>query len=71
MDTPTPTPGVRCAWCGNVLREPVGYPDAQPYPNHENHLAWTHGMCLDCQKRFEDDALLPVHDRRSASHRKD
>jgi hypothetical protein len=54
----TPTLGLRCAWCGKVLREPVGF------PNPDDQLAWTHGICLDCQKRVEDDALFP--DSRSA-----
>jgi hypothetical protein len=53
-DVTTPTLGLRCAWCGIILREPVGFPN--------NALAWTHGMCPDCQKRFEDDALLTAPD---------
>jgi len=44
------TLGLRCAWCGKILRQPIGF------PNPENALAWTHGMCPDCQKRFEEDA---------------
>lgn len=47
----TRTLGLRCAWCGKVLREPVGY------PNPDDPSAWTHGICPDCQKRFEEDAI--------------
>jgi hypothetical protein len=47
---PKQTLGLRCAWCGTVLRQPVGF------PNIDDHLAWTHGMCRDCQRRFEPDA---------------
>ena len=61
----TPTLGLRCAWCGKVLREPVGF------PNPGDHLAWTHGICPDCQKLFEEDALLPAHDRHPTSRGKD
>jgi hypothetical protein len=41
--------GLRCAWCGKVLRQPVGYPDSK------TPLAWTHGICPDCQNRFQQD----------------
>jgi hypothetical protein len=46
-DDATPTLGVRCAWCWTIFREPVDY------PNPDNQLTWTHGMCPDCQRRFE------------------
>jgi hypothetical protein len=42
--------GLRCAWCSTILQEPVGY------PNPDDHAAWSHGICPDCQKRFEEDA---------------
>jgi len=42
--------GLRCAWCGLIMRWPVGFPQ----PDHP--LSWTHGMCRDCQRRFEQDA---------------
>jgi phage FluMu protein Com len=49
MKDETPTGGLRCAWCAKVLREPVGF------TNPADHLSWTHGMCWDCQQRFEED----------------
>jgi hypothetical protein len=58
-DEPPKLLGLHCAWCGKILREPVGFPDP------DDHLAWTHGICLDCQKRVEDDALAPVHEIRA------
>jgi hypothetical protein len=40
--------GVRCSWCGSVLREP---------PKLANGAsAWTYAMCPDCQDRFQDGA---------------
>jgi hypothetical protein len=42
--------GLRCSWCGKCLRPPVGYPDAN------DHLAWTHGICLDCRRAVEEDS---------------
>ena len=45
-ETGAPTLGLRCAWCGKVLRDPVGM--------REGSLAWTHGMCAGCQKIFEE-----------------
>jgi hypothetical protein len=59
-DDATPTLGLRCAWCRTVLREPVGYPAP------EDHLAWTHGICRNCQQSCEDDALLSAHATRDA-----
>jgi len=41
--------GLRCAWCGLIMRRPVGF--AQP----DHPLSWTHGICRDCQRRFEQD----------------
>jgi len=40
------TQGVRCAWCGKIMRRPVGFP-----PDSEDSLvkAWSHGMCADCR----------------------
>jgi hypothetical protein len=49
-----PTLGVRRASGGTILREPVGF------SNRDEPLAWTHGICRDSQKRFQDDALLPA-----------
>ena len=51
----TPTVGLRCAWCATVLRQSVAY------PNPDDHVAWTHGMCRGCQILFEDDAPRPAH----------
>jgi hypothetical protein len=59
-DDATPTLGLRCAWCGRVQREPVGY------PNPDDHLAWTHGICRDCQQLCEGAALLSAHADRDA-----
>lgn len=56
------TLGLRCAWCGKILREPVGY------LHPEDHLCWTHGMCRDCQKRVEEDALLPRSNRKAGAN---
>jgi hypothetical protein len=44
--------GVRCAWCGRILREPVGL--------REDPLAWTHGICSGCQQRFEAEMDAPL-----------
>jgi hypothetical protein len=52
-DTTTDTAsvlGLRCSWCDKCLRKPVGYPDAN------DHLAWTHGICRDCSRAVEEDS---------------
>ena len=59
----TPTLELRCAWCDKVLREPVGF------PNLDDPSAWTHGICPDCQKRFEEDAIEHERNARASFSR--
>jgi len=56
--------GLQCSWCGRLLRDPVGYPDA------DHHVAWTHGICPDCQRAAaapRESAAPPSDERRSLS----
>jgi hypothetical protein len=45
--------GLRCAWCGGIVREPHGAVVDAPQ-------MWTHGICPDCEQRLEDDPRRPA-----------
>jgi hypothetical protein len=42
-----PILGVKCSWCGAIMRQSVGISRHEP-------LSWSHGICAACFERLKE-----------------